>query len=36
MAPPDAGTGGTTGAYARARTAATTFAWLADSLRVAA
>jgi len=36
MAPPDAGAGGTTGAYARARTAATTFAWLADSLRVAA
>jgi len=36
MGPPDVGTGGTTGAYARARTAATTFARLADSLRVAA
>ena len=36
VAAPGAGVGGDTGPHARARAAATTFAWLADGLRIAA
>ena len=36
VAAPGAGVGGDTGPHARARAAATTFAWRADGLRIAA
>ncbi len=36
VAPPDGAAGGDAGPHAQARTAAATFAWLADGLRVAA
>jgi hypothetical protein len=36
VAAPDTGAGSDAGPHARARAAATTFAWLADGLRVAA